>query len=436
MPIEPQTENLDQQPDEKLTLLHSQKSGFRKNFKIFIVAILLCVSFYGGVTYSSYKTSRSNSSTSSIGNLLAKNNANKNQPSDVDFSLFWEAWNLVNDKYVDQSKLDKNKMVYGAISGMIKSLGDPFSSFMNPEESQQFSDDLQGTFEGIGVEIGMKNEILTVIAPLEGTPAEKAGLRAGDKILKIGDKLTTDMTVDEAVSMIRGQKGTEVAITILHDKSNNPVEVKITREQINVKSVKLEFKGDNIAVIKITKFGDDTTSEMSRVANIAVSQNAKGIILDLRNNPGGYLEAAVDVSSKFIPKGKVVVSEEERNSAKQDYVARGGDILGNLPVAVLVNSGSASASEITAGALRDELDAPLIGKKTFGKGSVQQLEKLSEGSSVRITIARWLTPRGDYIMEKGIDPTIDVDFTDDDYNNNRDPQMDKALETIKAKIGK
>jgi carboxyl-terminal processing protease len=319
----------------------------------------------------------------------------------------------------------------------VKAVGDPFSSFMNPDESQQFSQDLEGTFEGIGVEIGMKNDVLTVISPLDASPGEKAGLRSGDKILKIGDKLTSDMTVDEAVSMIRGPKGTEIALMILHEKSTSPIEVKITRDQINVKSVKLEIKNDGIAVVKISKFGDDTTSGMDQAANQIVSQKAKGVILDLRNNPGGYLESAIDISSKFIPAGKVVVSEEERgvsNEDKKNFPARGGDILGNIPVVVLVNGGSASASEITAGALRDDLGAPLIGKKTFGKGSVQELEKLVGGSTLRVTIARWLTPNGDYIMEKGIEPTIDVDLSDADYNANRDPQMDKALEVIKEKI--
>jgi len=407
----------------------------RRNFKTFGIVILISVSFFAGSLFNKYTSTKSARSVS-IENLLVKSH-DKSQPSDIDFGLFWEAWNLLNDKYVDTTKLDRQKMIYGAISGMVKAVGDPFSSFMNPDESQQFSQDLEGTFEGIGVEIGMKNDVLTVISPLDGSPGEKAGLRAGDKILKIGDKLTTDMTVDEAVSMIRGPKGTEISLMILHEKSASPIEVKIIRDQISVKSVKLEFKDGGIAVVKISKFGDDTISGMNQAANQIVSQKAKGIILDLRNNPGGYLEAAIDISSKFIPAGKVVVSEEERgasNGDKKNFSARGGDILGNIPVVVLVNGGSASASEITAGALRDNLDAPLIGKKTFGKGSVQELEKLAGGSTLRVTIARWLTPNGDYIMEKGIDPTIDVDLSDADYNANRDPQMDKALEVIKEKM--
>ncbi|HUD09167.1 MAG TPA: S41 family peptidase [Candidatus Saccharimonadales bacterium] len=409
-----------------------KSKNFQKHFKVFSVVILVCVSFFAGTFYDKHLSSKS-ASSNTIEGLLAKGSS-KDQPQNVDFSLFWEAWNLLDDKYVDTTKIDHQKMIYGAISGMVKSIGDPFSSFMDPEESQQFSQELGGTFEGIGVEIGMKSNILTVISPLQGSPAEKAGLKAGDKILKVGDKLTSDMSVDEAVSLIRGPKGTDISLTILHDKSNTPVEVKITRDQINVKSVTLEWKDNNIAVIKISKFGDDTISGMNQIASQVVSQKAKGIILDLRNNPGGYLEAAVEVSSKFIPAGKVVVSEEERGGGKKEYDARGGDILSGIPVTVLVNSGSASASEITAGALRDDLGTQLIGKKTFGKGSVQELEKLSGGSNLRVTIARWLTPNGDYIMEKGIDPTIDVDLTDADYNSNRDPQMDKALEVIRGEI--
>ena len=411
---------------------NSNPKNFRRHFKVFVVVILLCVSFFAGTLYDKF-TSAKTTKPAGIEDILIKSH-DKSQPENVNFSLFWEAWNLLNEKYVDTSKLDQQKMIYGAISGMVKAVGDPFSSFMDPEESQQFSQDLEGTFEGIGVEIGMKNDILTVISPLEGSPASNAELRAGDKILKIGDKLTSDMGIDEAVSMIRGPRGTDISLTVLHEKNDNPVEVKIVREQINVKSVKLEFKNNDIALVKISKFGDDTTSLMNQVASQIVSQKARGIILDMRNNPGGYLESAIDISSKFIPRGKIVVSEEERNGEKKDYSARGGDILGNLPVVVLVNSGSASASEITAGALRDNLEAPLIGKKTFGKGSVQELEKLSGGSSLRVTIARWLTPNGDYIMEKGIEPTIDIDLTDEDYNNDRDPQLDKAMEIIQEKI--
>jgi len=385
------------------------RNSFRKHFRFFLIIVLVCASFYGGVFYSQYKSAKANK-TDLIQNLLLENH-DKSQPQDVDSDLFWEAWNLINEKYVDPSKIDKNKMLYGAISGMVKSLGDPFSSFMNPDESQQFSNDMQGTFEGIGTEIGLKNDILTVIAPIDGTPADQAGLKAGDMILKIGDTVTTEMSVDEAVSKIRGPKGTEVKLTVLRDKNGSPIEITITRDTINVKSVKVEFKENEV-----------------------IGRGSSGIILDLRNNPGGYLETAVKTASKFIPKDVLVVSEEDRGGKRNEYKAEGGDILRGIPVTVLVNSGSASASEILAGALRDDLGAKLVGNKTFGKGSVQQLEKMTGGSNLRITIARWLTPKGDYIMEKGIEPDVIIDISDDDYNNSRDPQMDKALEILKGEI--
>ncbi|OGI26839.1 MAG: hypothetical protein A2359_03930 [Candidatus Moranbacteria bacterium RIFOXYB1_FULL_43_19] len=417
-------------PEEKN--IEPARSSFRKHFRFFLVIALLCVSFYGGVFYSQHKSAKTNK-TDIIQNLLLESH-DKNQPGDVDSDLFWEAWNLVTEKYVDPSKVDKNKMLYGAISGMVKSLGDPFSSFMSPEESDQFSADMQGTFEGIGTEISMKNDILTVIAPIGGTPADQAGLKAGDMILKIDDTVTTDMSVDEAVSKIRGPKGTEVRLTILREKNGSPKEIAIVRDTINVKSVKIEFKENNIAVIKISKFGDDTSFEFNKAANEIVNRKASGIIVDLRNNPGGYLETSVEIASKFVPKDALVVAEENRGGSRTEYKAEGGDILKGIPLVILVNGGSASASEILSGALRDDLGAKLVGAKTFGKGSVQQLEKMSGGSSLRITIARWLTPKGDYIMEKGIEPDINVDISEEDYNSGRDPQMDKALEILKEEI--
>ena len=241
-------------PEETNTQL--PRNSFRKHFRLFLIVVLICASFYGGVFYSQYKAAKINK-TDIFQNLLLESHK-KDQPKEVNSDLFWEAWNLVTEKYVDPSKVDKNKMLYGAISGMVKSLGDPFSSFMNPEESQQFSDDMQGTFEGIGTEIGLKNDILTIIAPIDGTPADQAGLKAGDMILKIDDTVTTDMSVDEAVAKIRGPKGTQVKLTVLRDKNGSPKEITIVRDTINVKSVKIEFK--------------DIISRLSRFQNSATIQ--------------------------------------------------------------------------------------------------------------------------------------------------------------------
>lgn len=352
----------------------------------------------------------------------------------VDFSLFWRVWDLLKGKYVNRTDLDAQQMVYGAIKGMVKATGDPYTTFFDPKETTSFSEGLEGSFEGIGAELGIKDEILTVIAPLEDTPAQKSGLRSGDKILKIGDKNTSDMTIDEAVDLIRGKKGTEVKLTVLHAGDQETRDITILRDTIEIKSVKVEFLDANIAEIKIIKFGEETTKEFDLAMNQVLAKGSAGIILDLRNNPGGFLDKSVDIASRLIPKGEVVVMEEDQDGKRDSLYTRGGDRLSAFPVVVLINEGSASASEILAGALRDDREITLIGKKSFGKGSVQELMDLPGSASIKITVAKWLTPNGDYIMEKGIIPDIEVEMTLDDFNNKKDPQLDKALESIKEKM--
>ncbi|MFH0969292.1 MAG: S41 family peptidase [Patescibacteria group bacterium] len=358
---------------------------------------------------------------------------NKDRKIDtLDFSLFWRVWDILKEKYVDSEKLDAQKLLYGAIKGMLSATGDPYSNFFDPEENKKFNEDIKGSFEGIGAEIGVKGGILTIIAPLEGTPAEKAGLRAGDKIVKVGDKNTSDMTIDEAVDLLHGKRGTEVKITIFREGEQDTREITITRDVINVKSVKFEDKGDGIAYIKISKFGDNTFKEFSQALIQAKAMNPKGIILDLRNDPGGYLEAAVSIASKMLPKGNTVVTEENRDKNQDKLLAKGGDEFSSVKTVVLINEGSASASEILAGALRENRDnVMLVGKKSFGKGSVQELVNLSQGTAIKVTVAKWLTPKGNQINEKGISPDVEVELTSDDYDNNRDPQLDKALEIVK-----
>ncbi|OGI29501.1 MAG: hypothetical protein A2288_01285 [Candidatus Moranbacteria bacterium RIFOXYA12_FULL_44_15] len=367
-------------------------------------------------------------SRSVVENSLPPENLN------VDFSLFWKVWEIVKEKHIGKADLNAQELVYGAIKGMLKATGDPYTSFFDPKESKSFSEDLEGSFEGIGAELGIKDNILTVIAPLEDSPAQRAGLRAGDKILKVGDQIVADMTIDEAVDIIRGKSGTEVKLTILQTGAEETKEVTIVRGKIEIKSVKLEFKENDIAYVKLTKFGETTSEEFDQTVNQIVSKNAKGIILDLRNNPGGLLDQSVEIASRMIPRGKVVVTEEDSAGKKESLRTIGGDRLSALPMAVLINEGSASASEILAGALRDNQGIALIGKKSFGKGSVQELKTLPGGSSVKITVAKWLTPNGDYIMDKGINPDVEVDLTLDDFNNNRDPQLDKAMEVIREKV--
>ena len=414
-----------------------EASLHRKNRKLLngylrLVALLFCAVAVFWVGYSS-GASHAKPQDDSLKGVVFENMQPK-EDGNVDFSLFWKVWDLLKEKYVDSNKLEAQKLFYGAIKGMLAATGDPYTTFFDPEENKAFGEDISGSFEGIGAELGIKNNILTVIAPLEGTPAEQAGLRAGDKIIKIEGKITSDMTIDQAVDLIRGPKGTSVVLTVFRSGSEDTIDISVTRNVINVKSVKSEMKDGSIAYIKISRFGDDTASGFAAVLNRAVSQGAKGIVIDLRNNPGGYLEASVSMASKMLPKGDVVVIEESGDKRQEKTFAKGGDIASQIPTIVLINEGSASASEILSGALKDNRDnVTLVGKKSFGKGSVQEFIDLPEKTAVKITVARWLTPNGNQINEQGISPDVEIDLSNDDYQNDRDPQLDKALEIAKEK---
>jgi len=353
-------------------------------------------------------------------------------PSEIDLSLFWEAWNKLQEKFVSPEKLDIQKMIYGAISGMVKSLEDPYTVFLVPDEAKKFLEDVSGQFEGVGMEIGIRKGQLQVIAPLEGTPAQKAGLRSGDEIIKINDTPTADLTVDEAVNLIRGPKGTEVTLTIFREEWRKTEEIKIVRDVIEVPSLKWELKDDNIAYIQLYQFSERAGFDFRIAAIEILNSPAEKIILDLRNNPGGYLEVARDISGWFLERGQTVAIEDFGTGAEQNIYKTGGNarFLG-YPIVILINQGTASGSEIMAAALRDNRGIKLIGEKSFGKGSVQELEKLREGASLKITVAKWLTPSGEFITDKGLEPDIKVEMTDQDYEEGRDPQLDKAIEIIK-----
>ncbi len=403
---------------------------FRRYLLIFAVLFSLVASFWIG--YDQGKGSANGEAQTYPLNSTTIANKTLQGKSEVDFALFWKVWSLLEEKYVNHQTLNAQDLVYGAIKGMLKATGDPYTNFFDPKETKEFSQDIGGSFEGIGAELGIKDNILTVVAPLDESPSQKAGLLAGDKILKIDDKSTADLAIDAAVDLIRGKKGTTVKLTVLHKGGQETSEITITRGLIQVKSVKVEFKDNNIAYLKINQFGEKTSSEFDAAMNQIISHGSKGIVLDLRNNPGGYLTSAVEIASRFIAKGKLVVTEEDSVGKKDNLYTLGGDKLSNIPLVVLINEGSASASEILAGALRDDSQIKLIGKKSFGKGSVQEFMDLPGKSSVKITVAKWMTPNGDYIMEKGINPDMDVDLSLDDFKNEKDPQMDKALEIVNA----
>ena len=347
------------------------------------------------------------------------------KPPEVDFSIFWKTWQMVADKYV--GAYSTQKLVYGAIKGMVEALGDPYSTFLEPSENQRLLEDLSGEVEGIGAELSEKDGKIIVITPLVDSPAWKAGLKAQDQILGIDGEDASTMTLDQAVSKIRGQAGTEVTLLIDRQGFISPQEIKIQRERIVVSSVKWEMLGE-IGYLKIIQFGDDTSSLAQKAAKEIALKKPKAVILDLRNNPGGYLDASIDVASLFVPNGSVIVKEEYKDGHQDELKTTLEGILKDDKVIVLINEGSASASEIVAGALQDLRGATLVGKKTFGKGTVQELEDIDTEAFLRLTVAKWLTPKDKAIDKEGIKPDIEIERTGQDIDANRDPQLDKALE--------
>jgi len=355
------------------------------------------------------------------------------QPGTIDFSLFWDAYNKLQQNFIDSSKITDQKIVYGAIEGMANSLGDPYTNFFNPEQAQRFQQDLSGSFGGIGVEVGVKKDMLTVIAPLKGTPGEKAGLKSGDIIAKIDGKDAINMTADEAVNLIRGPKGTSVTLTILRDGWNNTKDFKIVRDTIKIPSIEWSLKDGDVAYVQIYQFDEMLSSDFKAIALEILKSPAKKIILDLRDNPGGYLEVAQNIAGWFLQSGQTVAIEDfGKDKPQQTYKADGNYGFANYPIVVLINQGSASASEILAGALRDNRNIKLIGNKSFGKGCVQEVINLRGGSFLKITIANWLTPKGGSISDVGLTPDIKIDITDQNIEQKKDPQLDKALEIVKS----
>ncbi|MDP3955348.1 MAG: S41 family peptidase [bacterium] len=355
----------------------------------------------------------------------------------VDFALFWETWDRLKASYLNKSALDERKMVYGAISGMVASLGDPYTVFLPPQEQKQSREELSGAFEGVGIQLGYKDSRLAVVAPLSGTPADKAGVKAGDLIYKIKDEVknidkeTTGMTLPEAVTIIRGPKGSPVTLTLAREGEKEPLEVRLIRGTIFVKSVEVSFK-DGVADLKLSRFGERTFQEWEEAVNQIVEKKAKGevksLVLDLRNNPGGFLQGAVFVASEFLPDGEVVKQENSRNGGTQTSSVDRKGRLTDIPLVVLINQGSASASEIVAGALQERGRAKLVGEKSFGKGTVQEAEDLPGGSGLHITIARWLLPSGKSIDKDGITPDVEVKM--DESDQMKDPQFEKAIELL------
>ncbi len=400
----------------------------KKQSNKIISIFLILISFGVGFTVSDFFNSLD--SKENITGLVNLDSDENNEIEDkADFSLFWDAWKMIEDDYTIE-QLDYQKMVHGAISGMVDSLGDPYTVFLTPEENKMFNQDMSGKFGGIGAEIGFRDGFLTVIAPLKNSPAEKAGLLTGDIILKVNDEEIIGVNIDKAVYLIRGEEGTKVVLTISREGVDELEEVEITRDIIVVETVEWEMMENNIAYIDISQFNEDTAIELDNYINDILIENPKGIILDLRNNSGGYLTVANKITSRFIDSGDVIVIESYKDR-EEIHKSRGGQRFSGIPIVVLINEGSASASEILAGALKDNGKAKLVGEKTFGKGLVQIMEDLKDGSAIKISVSRWLTPNRIDINENGIEPDFEVELTLDDYLNERDPQLEKALEILK-----
>ena len=361
----------------------------------------------------------------------------------TDFGIFWEAWDLMKKEHLKGETAQDKELVYGAIKGLVGSLGDPHTIFFPPEDSKKFEEDVVGNFGGIGAEIGVKNNQLVVIAPLKNNPAEKAGLMAGDKILAIDSEGTDGLDVNGAVKKIRGEIGTDVTLTIFREGWDRTKDFKITRANIEIPTLEWELiqKDDKeIADIKLFSFNQNAPLVFYKAALASLLGNVDGIILDLRNNPGGFLEVAVNLAGWFFDKGDIIVTERFRSGEEQVFRANGNTALKDIPMVILVNKGSASASEILAGALRARLGIKLVGTNTFGKGTVQELRPLSDNSKIKITIANWVLPDNTIIDDQGLKPDFLVEIKEEDLNQKEsqknDPQLQKAVEVIMEQINK
>ncbi|MDA1334627.1 MAG: S41 family peptidase [bacterium] len=362
---------------------------------------------------------------------------NKDTPDgrkEVDFGAFWKAWQVLEDKHIGEEEIDREKLVWGAIQGMVNSIDDPYTVFFPPRDLEDFNTEIKGEFSGIGAEIGIRQEILTVISPLKDSPAEQAGLAAGDKILKIADEFTNNMTLDDAVHNIRGERGTKIILTVARANVDEPFEVEITRDRIKLPIIDTEEKEGGIFLIQLYSFSERSHIEFGQAVQEYFNSDSTKLIVDLRNNPGGFFSSAVDIASWFVPEGEIIAREEFREGEPTLYKSSGRGALENVPTVILINQGSASASEILAGALQEHGKATLIGQQTFGKGSVQQLQTITTEpeTSLKVTIARWLTPNGLSISKQGLTPDIEVKFTEDTPKGT-DPQLERAIEYLRDK---
>ncbi|MFA6271475.1 MAG: S41 family peptidase [Patescibacteria group bacterium] len=405
----------------------NRKSHLQKYFRFYIGVLLLVITFMGGMVVGAWKIN--GVAISQVGDVVVNKFANDPETKQIDFDIFWETWKTLQNKYYARP-VSESDLFYGALAGMSASVGDPYTVFFDPEISKDFTAQINGTFDGIGIEIGIKDEKLVVIAPLPETPAAKAGIVAGDHIASINGNDTTGMTLDAAVTMIRGEKGTSVDLGIIKEGSEEVVNLSIIRDTIVVESVHWEMLDGNIAHLVLSDFNENTDAGFEKAIREITLAQPKGIIFDLRNNPGGFLTTAVNVAGYFIPKDGVVLIEDFGNGNKHEYTVENGDNFVDYTMVVLVNGGTASASEIVAGAIQDHKVATVLGEQSFGKGTVQELKEFADGSSLKITVAQWLTPDGRSINKAGITPDVIVENTQADVEAGIDAQLNQAVKIL------
>ncbi|MEK7634846.1 MAG: S41 family peptidase [Patescibacteria group bacterium] len=389
---------------------------------LIVAGLLFATGFYFGESHST--------------NALPVGVLNATTTGDIDLGPFWEAWKLLDEKFAPASTtlsaITNQQKIYGAIGGLTNTFGDPYTVFFPPVESKSFNEEISGAFGGVGMEVGIKDGVLTVVSPLKGTPADNAGVKPGDKIISIGDKSTLNMSTDQAVKLIRGDIGTPIVITFVREGVKEPLVKTLIRANIDIPTINTKILPGDVFVIELYTFTATSPNLFRGALREFVKSGSDKLVLDLRNNPGGYLEAALDMASWFLPTGKTVVTENfGEKMAPTVYKSKGYDIFTNdLKFVILINEGSASASEILAGALSEYKKAVLVGTRSFGKGSVQELVPLTSDTSLKITVAHWFTPLGKSISNGGLTPDIEVKLTPENTKGGKDPQMDAAVKYL------
>ncbi|MBI2175607.1 MAG: S41 family peptidase [Parcubacteria group bacterium] len=397
---------------------------------LFIGALFIGASFFVGV-YAGYA---GRPEVEWVGNILHKEFSMPPR-EEVDFMPFWKAWNILEDKFAPaDGSTSRQEMLWGAISGLTRSLDDPYTTFFPPQEKEIFESSVRGDFEGVGMEIGIRQNVLTVIAPIKDTPAWRAGIKAGDRIAEIDKESADGISVEEAVKRIRGPKGSTVTFLIIREGAEEPLKISVVRDVVVIPNIETETKESGIFVIRLSTFSERAPQLFREALREMIQKGQYGLVLDLRNNPGGFLEVSVDIASWFLPPGEIVARERFNDGREKLYRSKGYDIFNNLSMAVLVNKGSASASEILAGALKEHGVAIIVGEQTFGKGSVQELVPVTDNTSLKITVARWFTPEGNTISEKGLTPDVEIAQDPKDTEQLADTQLKRALEIVREGI--